>query len=72
MDQEADRIRALIVGTCTGAQSEAALTEARADLLALSVETLDGEAADDACQQVHEIDVLLSQLAPTDMSRRAS
>lgn len=72
MDQQADRIRALIVDTCTGAQSDAALTEARADLLVLSVETLDGEAADDACQQVHEIDVQLGQLAPTDMSRRAS
>lgn len=72
MDQEADRIRALIVDTCAGARSEDALTEARADLLALSVQTADGEAADDACQQAREIDVVLGQLATTDASRRAS
>lgn len=72
MDHEADRIRALIVDTCTGAQSEAALTEARADLLALSVQTLDGEAADDACEQAREIDVVLRQLERTDETRHAS
>lgn len=72
MDQEADRIRALIVDTCVGAQPEAALAEARADLLALSAQTVDREAAEDACQQARDIDVVLSQLPTTDTRRRAS
>lgn len=72
MDEEADRIRALIVDTCAGEPSEAALTEARADLLALAAHTVDGEAADDACQQAREIDAVLQHLDVTKARRRAS
>lgn len=72
MDREAHRIRELIVDTCDGAQTDVALTDARAELLALAAETGDGEAAADACEHARDLDAALRRLDETAPARRAS
>lgn len=61
MDEHAARIRELIAGTCVASQPTPTLRETRAALLCLALDTVDREAADDACGAVHEIDATLAE-----------
>lgn len=71
MDEHATRIRQLIAGTCVASQPAETLLCTRAELLGLAHETLDREAADDACGAVGEIDAaLLDRLADAGWGRR--
>lgn len=72
MDETAARIRSLLVDACLLSQPAPVLMEVRAELLALADATLDGEAADDACELVAEIDAVLDRSDAASGFRRAS
>ncbi|MEX0658254.1 MAG: hypothetical protein WD080_03890 [Egibacteraceae bacterium] len=72
MDEQALRIRELIVDCCVVSQPLGALLQARAHLLALAEETQDREAIDAACGAVEEIDRAVAARTAATPRRRAS
>lgn len=72
MDEDAMRIRDLIVDTCVATQPLERLLHIRAELLALADDTGDGEAADAACGAVIEIDVAIRARSAAPARRQAS
>ncbi|HVM14795.1 MAG TPA: hypothetical protein VM287_10770 [Egibacteraceae bacterium] len=72
MDENAMRIRDLIVDTCVATQPLERLLHTRAELLALVEDTGDPEAADAACGAVAEIDATVDARSAAPARRQAS
>lgn len=72
VDEQALRIRELIVGCCVASEPVGALLQVRAELLTLAEMTGDREAVDAACGAVTEIDAALAVRDTVSSQRRAS